>query len=79
MSELYMLIGEDLPVLVGFDYIASEKGDFYTPSVPEEVEITSVCVGDIDIIDLLNESTIKIIDIKIFNSFDKELQEPERE
>ena len=79
MSDLYMLIGEDLPVLVDFDYSAYEKGDFYTPSVPEEVEITSVCVGDIDIIDLLNESTIKIIEQNVFDSFDKELQEPERE
>jgi hypothetical protein len=79
MSELHMLIGEDLPVLVDFDYNASEKGDFYTPSVTEEVEITSVCVGDIDIIDLLNESTIKIIEQNVFDSFDKEQQEPERE
>jgi hypothetical protein len=79
MSDLLMTIGEGLTVLVDYHYSPAEKGDFYTPPVPEEVELTSVCVGDIDVLDLLSQVTIEMIEQKVFDSFDKELQEPDDE
>jgi hypothetical protein len=79
MSELLMTIGEGLTVLVDYDYQASERGDKETPPVNESVAINAVCVDDIDIFDILSQITIEKIELKIFDSYDKELQEPERE
>jgi hypothetical protein len=77
MSDLLMTIGEGLTVLVDYDYQPAERGDQETPPVNESVEINAVCVDDIDIFDVLSQITIETIELKIFDSFDKELQEPD--
>ena len=69
MSELFMTIGEDLPVLVDYDY----------ENIEEIVIVNAVCIKDINIMNLLNANTLETISQNIFDSFDKELQEPERE
>jgi len=79
MSELFMTIGEDLPVLVDYDYQPEESGDLETPVVAESVTINAVCVGDIDIMDLLRDSVINDISDQVLEGFDKEEQEPEPE
>ena len=75
-----MQIGEGLTVLVDYDYQLLETGDQYTPPVAEGVTINAVCVESrrgIDIKDILSNLTLEEIDQKIFDSFDKELQEPD--
>lgn len=79
MSDKFMRIGEDLPVLVNYDYQPSETGDEETPPVKDGVTINAICVGDIDIMSLLNQRCLDDIENEIFDSFDKELQEPERD
>ena len=78
-----MQIGEGLTVLVNYDYQPSETGDQYTPPVAEGVTIYTVCFYAprrcIDIIDILSHSTIETIEKNILDSFDKDMQEPERE
>jgi hypothetical protein len=69
-----MSICEDLEVGVDFDYTPAEKGDFYTPPVSEEVELTAVCLGEVNILDILNQVTIDEI---VQNVFDSMEQEPE--
>ena len=79
MSELLMIIGDGLTVLVDYDYQPSETGDQYTPPVAEGVSVNAVCLNNTDIVSLLSYMIIDDIEQKVFDSFDKELQEPERE
>tara|TARA_R110000851_G_scaffold320320_1_gene485121 strand:+ start:66 stop:305 length:240 start_codon:yes stop_codon:yes gene_type:complete len=79
MSELLMEIGDGLKVLIDWDWHIDESESWTKPIVRESVAINAVCVDDIDIIDMLSDSTIETIEQNIFDSFDKELQEPERE
>tara|TARA_R110000850_G_scaffold7246_2_gene26862 strand:+ start:500 stop:721 length:222 start_codon:yes stop_codon:yes gene_type:complete len=69
MSELYMVIGGGLPVLVDYDYDDNEK----------TVVINAVYIDDTDIIDILSQKVIVEMEQHIFDSFDKELQEPDDE
>jgi hypothetical protein len=69
MSNLLMTIVKDFPVIVNYDYDDKEK---------------TICINlvknyEADIKDILSQSTIETIEQNIFDSFDKELQEPERE
>tara|TARA_R110000851_G_scaffold231772_1_gene384536 strand:+ start:63 stop:323 length:261 start_codon:yes stop_codon:yes gene_type:complete len=79
MSELLMTIGEDLTVLVDYDYQPAESGDQETPPVPESVSINAVCLNNTDIVSLLSYMIIDDIEQNVFDSFNKELQEPEYE
>jgi len=79
MSDLFMTIGEDLPVLVDYDYQPAESGDQETPPVHEGVTINAVFVGDADIKDMIKQGYIDYIAQAVFDSFDEELQEPERD
>ena len=69
MSDLLMTIGDGLAVLVDYDYDHSE----------DTVNVNAVYIDDADIIDMLKHEVIDSIVAYIFDSFDKELQEPERE
>jgi hypothetical protein len=69
MSELYMVIGGGLPVLADYDYDDNEK----------TVIVNAVYIDDTDIKDILSNLTLEEIDQNIFDSFDKELQEPDDE
>ena len=69
MSELYMSIGGGLTVLADYDYDDNEK----------TVVINAVYIDDTDIKDILSNLTLEEIDQNIFDSFDKELQEPDDE
>tara|TARA_R110000772_G_scaffold170373_5_gene282298 strand:- start:620 stop:841 length:222 start_codon:yes stop_codon:yes gene_type:complete len=69
MSELYMVIGGGLPVLADYDYDDNEK----------TVVVNAVYIDDTDIKDILSNLTLEEIDQNIFDSFDKELQEPDYE
>jgi hypothetical protein len=69
MSELYMIIGGGLTVLADYDYDDNEK----------TVVINAVYIDDTDIKDILSNLTLEEIDQNIFDSFDKELQEPDDE
>jgi hypothetical protein len=79
MSDLYMIIGGGLSVLVDYDYQSSERGDQETPPVKEGVTINAVMQGTNDIMFLLNGPDLEEIKQNVFDSFDKELQEPDRE
>ena len=79
MSELFMTIGEDLPVLVDYDYQPSEPGDQETPPVAEGVTINAVFVGHADIKDMIKQEYIDNIAQAVFDSFEEELQEPEHD
>jgi hypothetical protein len=79
MSDLLMTIGEGLTVLVDYDYEPEEAGDEFTPPVPQSVGIYLVLVGDSNILNILSEHAIETIEQNIFDSFDKELQEPDDE
>jgi hypothetical protein len=70
MSDLYMVINGSLPVMVDYDYDHSE----------DTVNVNSVYIDDYtDIVDMLKNEVIDSIVAYIFDRFDKELQEPERE
>tara|TARA_R110000772_G_scaffold190788_1_gene301607 strand:+ start:1156 stop:1377 length:222 start_codon:yes stop_codon:yes gene_type:complete len=69
MSELYMVIGGGLPVLADYDYDDNEK----------TVLINAVFIDDTDIKDILTSDVIETIEQNVFDSFDKELQEPDYE
>ena len=69
MSELYMVIGGGLPVLADYDYDDNEK----------TVVINGVYIDDTDIIDILSNDVLEAIVQNVFDSFDKELQEPDDE
>ena len=69
MSDLYMYLNGSLPVMVDYDYDHSE----------DTVNVNSVYIDDTDIVDMLKHEVIDSIVAYIFDSFDKELQEPERE
>ena len=69
MSELYMIIGVGLPVLADYDYDDNEK----------TVLVNAVYIDDTDIKDILSNLTLEEIDQNVFDSFDKELQEPDDE
>tara|TARA_R110000796_G_C14339555_1_gene410195 strand:- start:317 stop:538 length:222 start_codon:yes stop_codon:yes gene_type:complete len=69
MSELYMVIGGGLPVLVDYDYDDNEK----------TVIVNAVYIDDTDIKDILTSDVIETIEQNVFDSFDKELQEPDYE
>jgi hypothetical protein len=69
MSELLMTIGEGLTVLVDYDYEDNEK----------TVLVNAVYIDDTDIIDILSNDVLEKVVQNVFDSFDKELQEPERE
>jgi hypothetical protein len=69
MSELYMVIGGGLPVLADYDYDDNEK----------TVIVNAVYIDNTDIIDILSQKVIVEIEQDIFDSFDKELQEPDDE
>ena len=69
MSEIKVIIGEGLPVLVDYDYDDNDQ----------EVCINSVCIAETDIIDILSAYVIEGIEQKVFDSFDAELQEPDDE
>ena len=69
MSELYMVIGGGLPVLVDYDYDDNEK----------TVVINAVYIDDTDVKDMLTGNLIETIEQNVFDSFDKELQEPDDE
>jgi hypothetical protein len=69
MSELYMIIGGGLPVLADYDYDDNEK----------TVVINAVYIDDTDIKDILTSDVIEAIEQNVFDSFDKELQEPDDE
>jgi hypothetical protein len=64
-----MVIGGGLPVLVDYDYDDNEK----------TVVVNAVYIDDTDIKDILSNLTLEEIDQKVFDSFDKELQEPDDE
>ena len=68
MSEIKVIIGEGLPVLVDYDYDDNDQ----------EVVINSVCIAETDIKDILSDYVIEGIEQKVFDSFDSELVEPER-
>jgi hypothetical protein len=69
MSDLLMTIGEGLTVLVDYDYDEHEKTVF----------VSAVYVDDTDIIDILSNEILETIIQNVFDSFDKELQEPDDE
>ena len=69
MSELYMVIGGGLPVLADYDYDDNEK----------TVVINGVYIDDTDIIDILSNDVLETVVQNVFDSFDKELQEPDDE
>ncbi len=69
MSELYMVIGGRLPVVAHYDY----------DEIEDTVDVCAVYVNDANIIDILNHEVIGKIQDYIFDSFDKELQEPDYE
>tara|TARA_R110000782_G_scaffold91643_1_gene174919 strand:- start:95 stop:316 length:222 start_codon:yes stop_codon:yes gene_type:complete len=69
MSELYMIIGGGLPVLADYDYDDNEK----------TVIVNAVYIDDTDIKDILTSDVIETIEQNVFDSFDKELQEPDYE
>tara|TARA_R110000868_G_scaffold409032_1_gene693738 strand:- start:25053 stop:25274 length:222 start_codon:yes stop_codon:yes gene_type:complete len=69
MSELYMVIGGRLPVLADYDYDDNEK----------TVVINAVYIDDTDVKDILTGNLIETIEQNVFDSFDKELQEPDYE
>jgi hypothetical protein len=69
MSELYMIIGGGLPVLADYDYDDNEK----------TVIVNAVYIDNTDIIDILSQKVIVEMEQHIFDSFDKELQEPDDE
>tara|TARA_R110000787_G_scaffold150145_2_gene264070 strand:+ start:1410 stop:1631 length:222 start_codon:yes stop_codon:yes gene_type:complete len=69
MSELYMVIGGGLPVLADYDYDDNEK----------TVIVNAVYIDDTDIKDILTSDVIETIEQSVFDSFDKELQEPDYE
>jgi outer membrane protease len=79
MSNLLMTIGEGLTVLVDYDYEPEESQSWTEPKVSESVTINAVCIYDINIMDNLDQKTIEEIEQKVFDSFDKELQEPDDE
>ena len=64
-----MSIGGGLTVLADYDYDDNEK----------TVVINAVYIDDTDIKDILSNLTLEEIDQNIFDSFDKELQEPDDE
>ena len=69
MSELLMTIGEGLTVLVDYDHYENE----------DTVIVITVTINDTDIKGILNHKTIETIEQNVFDSFDKELQEPDYE
>tara|TARA_R110000850_G_scaffold255542_1_gene381360 strand:+ start:488 stop:730 length:243 start_codon:yes stop_codon:yes gene_type:complete len=69
VGELKLIVNEGLPVTVDYDYDDDDKS----------VVINKVFLNDIDITSLLSFSTIETIEQNIFDSFDKELQEPDDE
>jgi hypothetical protein len=64
-----MIIGGGLPVLADYDYDDNEK----------IVTINAVYVDDTDIIDILSNKVLETVVQTIFDSLDKELQEPDDE
>jgi hypothetical protein len=66
VGELKIIVGEGLPVTVDYDYDDDDKS----------VVINKVFLNHIDITSLLSFSTIETIEQNVFDSFDKELQEP---
>jgi hypothetical protein len=69
MGKLSMVIGEALQVTVFYDYDQSE----------DIVSVNEVYINYTDVIDMLKHEVVDSIVAYIFDSFDKELQEPERE
>jgi hypothetical protein len=67
MSDLLMTIGEGLAVLVDYDYDDNEK----------TVLVNAVYIDDTDIRDILSSDVMHTIAENVFDSFDKELQEPD--
>jgi hypothetical protein len=64
-----MVIGGRLPVLADYDYDDNEK----------TVVINAVYIDDTDVKDILTGNLIETIEQNVFDSFDKELQEPDDE
>jgi hypothetical protein len=80
MSNLIMTIADELTVWVDFDYQPAERGDQETPPLQEGVTINAVCDEYyINIMEDLDQGTMETIEQNIFDSFDKELQEPDYE
>jgi hypothetical protein len=69
MSELYMVIDGGLTLLADYNYDDNEK----------TVVINGVYIDDTDIIDILSNDVLETIVQNVFDSFDKELQEPDDE
>jgi hypothetical protein len=69
MSELYMVIDGGLTLLADYDYDDNEK----------IVIVNAVYIDNTDILDILHDGILETIHENIFDSFDKELQEPDYE
>jgi hypothetical protein len=69
MGKLSMVIGEALQVTVFYDYDKSE----------DIVSLNEVYINYTDVIDMLSNDILEEIVQKIFDTYNKELQEPERE
>jgi hypothetical protein len=69
MSELNMVIDGGLTVLADYDYDDNEK----------TVVVNAVYIDDTDVKDILTGNLIETIEQNVFDSFDKELQEPDDE
>jgi|TARA_R110000823_G_scaffold104060_2_gene221813 hypothetical protein len=69
MSELYMVIDGGLTLLADYDYDDNEK----------IVIVNAVYIDNTDIMDILHNEILETIMQNIFDSFDKELQEPDYE
>jgi len=70
MSELKFdtTIGEDVEVVVHFDYQPEEKQTFDCPGIPEEVLINDVLLQSGEsIVDLLNQTAFDQIEPKCFD------------
>jgi hypothetical protein len=76
MSELQTEIAEGLQGLIYYDYDDNEKTvEIYGVFIHNNKALTSL----VNIIDILSKKHIETLEQKVFDSYDKELKEPERE
>jgi hypothetical protein len=76
MSDLQTEIAEGLQGLIYYDYDDHEKTvKIYGVFIHNNKALTSL----VNIIDILSKKHIEILEQKVFDNYDKELQEPERE
>ena len=76
MSELQTEIAEGLEGLIYYDYDDDEKTvDIYGVFIHNNEALTSL----VNIIEILSKKHIEILEQKVFDSYDKELQEPDDE